>query len=219
MKKTTLFLLSASLISATLLTSCNKKLKEDIKELDSLVSDLKTKNEALQNQANGLSSILGSNEPITSTTSFIDDNGNTRTWTDTYSFKASGMETQYMRDNNNGTYNIYIERFKDVDWNEGAWVVFTYNPTTGAILGKRAGQYWDWNLPYGSNPYYEDGVAGCTINLTLSNINISTGEISFSLTATGDDAYATNTSYLPNNDKGATTSFSFTGTLSVYPAN
>ena len=213
MKKLFITLLVAPLLFA----SCNKKLKEDIKELDGQVNDLKSKNEALQNQINGVSSILGSNEPITATTSFLDDNGNSITWTDTYNFKSGNYETQYMEENNDGTYTIYIERFSDVEWYEGAWASFTYNPTTGGITDKRGGQYWDWNRSFNSYAYYYDNTTGCTINITLSSISTSTGDISLSFTATGNDTYATNTNYLPNDNEGATTTFSFTGKLKVFP--
>jgi outer membrane murein-binding lipoprotein Lpp len=219
MKKIVLLFLSASLMGATLLTSCNKKLKEDIKDLDSQVSDLKTKNETLQNQLNTTSAAIGSNEPITATTSFVDDNGATKTWTDTYNFKAGNYSTQYMEDNGDGTFDIYIERFSDVDWYEGAWVYFTYNPTTGVLSDKSGGQYWDWNLPYGDNASYYESYGNCTANITLSSINTTTGAISLSFSGTSNAAYYTNYPYYCPNDAGATTTLSFTGTLKVFPSN
>jgi outer membrane murein-binding lipoprotein Lpp len=221
MKKVTLLFLSASLMGATLLTSCNKKLKEDIKDLDSQVSDLKSQNEALQNQANTISAAIGSNEPITATTTFVDDNGATRTWTDTYNFKAGNYSTQYMEANGDGTFDIYIERFSDVDWYEGAWLEFTYDPTSGAVTNKEGGHYWDWNLPYNDATRFYEGYTGCTITIAISSINTTTGAISLSFTGVADDTYGANssTSYVPNDNKGATTTFSFTGTLKVYPNN
>jgi hypothetical protein len=207
------------LVVPLLFSSCNKKLKEEVKELDSQVSDLKSKNDALHNQINGLSSILGSNEPITATTSFVDDNGVTRTWTDTYSFKSSGPQGQLMEDNGDGTYDIFINRFKDVNGNEGAWVYFTYNPTTGVITNKGGGQYWEWNLPYGDQAGYIESYGNCTADITLSNMNATTGEISLSFSGTSNSAYYTNYPYYSPNDTGASTSFSFTGTLSIYPEN
>ncbi len=221
MKKTTLIVISALMIVSGFLTSCNKKLKEDIKELDSQVSDLKTKNDQLQGQIDGVNSILGSNEPITATTSFVDDDGVTRTWTDTYKFKSGNNSTQSMEANGDGTFDIYIERFSDVDWIEGAWLEFTYNPTSGAVTNAEGGHYWDWNLPYNDRTYFESDYTGCTVNITLSNINTTTGAISLSFSGTLDDAYGAtySTSYVPNDDKGATTTFSFAGTLKVYPNN
>ncbi|MGE5107273.1 MAG: hypothetical protein ACM3H8_07000, partial [Sphingobacteriales bacterium] len=58
MKNSTM-ILSALVAGATLFSSCTKNLKNDIKDLKQEVADIQGS--------------LGSNEPITATTTFVDD--------------------------------------------------------------------------------------------------------------------------------------------------
>lgn len=221
MKKPVL-LFSILIAGAATFTSCNKNLKDDIKDLKNQVDTLKKHNSELQEQVNGIESALGSNEPIAVTSTFVDDNNTTRTIKEVYKFKSSGAETQSLRENGDGTYDIYIERFSDVEWYEGAWVAFTYNPTSKAITNKRGGHYWSDMDSYGDRTRFDEvsyGGAGLTITITVNNINLATGEISLSFAASGTGAY-TNTIhsyYCPNQGQPMSTSFSFTGKLKLFP--
>jgi predicted small secreted protein len=214
--KKSLFFFAILLVGSALLSSCNKKLKKDIEELEKQVSDL-------QNQQNNTNAVIGANEPITATTTFIDDDGNTRTVTATYSFKAGDYSTQYMEDNGDGTYNVYIERFSDVDWNEGAWVYFNYDPATGAITNKSGGQYWDWQLSYNGYVYYSDSYSPpATINITINSITMNnttnTANISLTFSANASVAYGNNVTWaVPNPGEETNTSFTFNGKLKIFP--
>lgn len=193
------------LVGATSLTSCTKKLKDDIRDLRSELNEVKD--------------ILGSSEPITAVSTFKDDNDVTRTIKDTYRFKAGNNSTQRMTKNSEDNYEIYIERFSDVEWYEGAWIEFTYNPATKAITNKRGGQYWDNPDSYYDNTRFEgDNVAGLSIDINIKNIDVNTGDISLTFTASGDDAYTNSLPYYysPNQGKSMTTTLDFAGKLKVF---
>jgi hypothetical protein len=221
--KKSLVILSLLVAGSTLFSSCNKKLKDDIKDLKQQVDELKKHNSELQEQVNGVENILGSNEPIIATTTFTDNNNTTRTVVGAYKFKAGNSSTQRMYDNGDGTYDIYIERFSDVEWYEGAWVAFTYNPTTKAVTNKRGGQYWNDEDPYYNNARYDENyiTTGLTFSITVNSLNLATGEISLNFSASGTAEYtnAVVYYYVPNKGKPVSTTFSFTGKLKVFTQN
>jgi hypothetical protein len=199
------------LIGATIFSSCNKKLKDDIESMEKQVADLK-------DQQNQTDAILGANEPMTASTKFTDDNGDEKIVTDIYKFKSSDNSTQGLYDNGNGTFTVYIERFSDVDWQEGAVIRFIYNPETKEITDKSVRHYWSLNGPYNDNAYYYDYQTGATINVTINSINISTGNISVNVTASGDEQYSYDYyDQVPNEGSPVTTTLSFSGKLKAFP--
>jgi len=212
--KKVLLILSLFVAGTATLTSCNKALKKDVKDLDKQVADLQAQNAQLQAQANTTSAVLGANEPITATTTFFDSNDSARTVTDTYYFKANNYSTQYIQDNGDGTFDVYIERFSDVDWNEGAEFGFTYDSATQMMSNQWCEQYWSDNDPYGDYAYYPAGYTGSTVNITLTSFNLLTGDINVSVSAAADVNFSTNYPYwVPNSPKTCSTSFSFKGKL------
>ena len=200
--KKSLFILTILMAASSMFTSCNKKLKDDMSDLEKEIANLK-------GQVNDVKSILGSNEPITATTTFVDHNDSTRTITDTYKFKAGNNSTQSLKENYDGTYDIYIERFSDVEWYEGAWVEFTYDPQTKTISDQRGGQYWDDEDAYRDYTRFYD--EDCSI--TINSIDLKTGNISLSFSGTSNDS-----NYGPTaNGNDYTTKFNFTGKLKLFP--
>ncbi|MGE5107339.1 MAG: hypothetical protein ACM3H8_07330 [Sphingobacteriales bacterium] len=207
--KTSTMILSALVAGTTLFSSCTKSLKNDIKDLKQDVADIQGS--------------LGSNEPITATTTFVDDSDVTRTVTGIYKFKSGNAATQSMTRNPDGTYAIYIERFSDVEWYEGAWASFTYNPTTKAVTNKIGGHYWDDQDPYYDRAKYDENFfnTGLTMDIKVNNIDVATGDISISFSASGTSAYTTGVSYTwsPNQGKAVSTNFTFTGKLTIFSRN
>jgi len=205
---------STLIIAALSFSSCNKNLKDDIK-------DLQRENSEMKEKLNGIANALGTDEPIKVTTTFKDYDNVSRTITETYSFKSSGTSTQSMVKYPNGKYEIYIERFSDVYWNDGAWVAFTYDPATKAITEKRGGHYWDDYGNYRSDAYYnEDNYnTGLTFNINIKSIDLTTGTISLDVAISGTEEYSSGTSSVPNSSSAVSTSFSFDGKLRVYTAN
>ena len=222
MKK--LLLIFGVLIAGSPFVSC-KKLKDDIKDLQSQVNDLqkqndtlKTHNSTLQERLNGIASAIGSDEPITATTTFEDSKGATRTVTGTYRLKSGDSYTQYIYNNNNGTYEVYIERFSDLDWTAGASVSFIYNPTTKAVTNIGGSHYWSDADSYGDRARYMSGYTGLTMSVTIDKLDITTGETSLKFSASGTSAYtsAVNSYYVPNPGKPVTTNFIFAGKLKIF---
>jgi len=201
--KKSLFIFGMLLSGATLFTSCNKDLKDDVKDL--------------KGRVNQVESIFGTtSEAITATTTFKDNNNNDQTITGTYRFKSS-YSTQRLVDNGDGTYDITIERFSDLNWDNGAWMEFTYNPTTKAITDKRGGHWWSNSDEYRDRARYEgsEDRAGLTINITVDKLDVNTGDISVKFNAIGTEVYTNSIHYYdsPNQGKPMSTSFSFTGKL------
>jgi len=211
--KKSLLILGISLAGLAALPSCTKNLKEDIKDLQTQVDSLEKRNAALRDQARATRNILGSDEPITATTTYKDAAGIEKQYQDTYSLKSGNYSTQYMVDMEDGTYEVYIERFLDIDWSEGAWAEFRYDPATKTVTPSRGGQYW--RSPGYNHAYYTSGNAGCELKIDLKEIDINTGKISFDFTATGSAAYTAGGSW-PNPGQAHTTKFSFTGKLAVF---
>src|SRR5689334_15235112 len=85
----------------------------------------------LEDRLDKVENALGTNEPLTidfKTTNYDDQEIHEQT---SYLFKAKGLYNNYIEDYQDGTYYVYLERFADVAWNEGAWVEFYYNANTG----------------------------------------------------------------------------------------
>lgn len=190
-------------------------------QLTNQQGSLQNQQGSLQNQQNSISALLGANEPITATTTFVDDNGVTRIITDTYSFKAGNNSTQYMTENGDGTFEIYIERFSDVEWYEGAWLQFKLDTSDGSITNQYGGHYWNDQSSYGDNAYFAYNYTPAPImNITVNSINVATGDISVSFSATADGTYTTNYPWqAPNPGLSMTTTFSFSGKLKVFQLN
>lgn len=202
-------------------TSCTKNLKDDVSDLRKKMDSLTKSNAELEGQVGGIEVILGANEPITAITTFTDNNNATQTVKDTYKFKASNYYTQYARANSDGSYNIYIERFSEMYWNEGALVKFTYNPTTKEITEKRVYHYWDDQDKYydrAAYGYWELNHSGVQINITVNSFNATSGEISLNVSASGNADYsAAIGSDAPNPGKPYNTNFSFIGKVKIFP--
>jgi hypothetical protein len=202
MKK--LFLIFGVLIAGSPFVSC-KKMKDDIKDL--------------QNQVNNLNRQLGSDEPITATTTFEDNNGTTRTVTGTYYFKSTDYYSQRMIKNSDGTYNIRIERFEGADGTDGVGVQFTYNPTTKAVTKIEASHDWTDADPYQNHAEYSGTYTGLTMTVTVENLDLTTGAISVKFSATGTAAYTSVVTSNPNPGKPCSTNFSFVGKLKAFDRN
>jgi len=201
------------MIAALSFTSCNKNLKDDVKQL-------KQQNSELQEKLNGISNALGTDEPIKASTTFKDYNNVSHTVAESYQFKSSGTSTQSLIKNPNGTYDVYIERFLDVDWNEGAWLAFNYNPATKAITNKRGGQYWNDFLSTGDRCRYDEDSynTGLTFTINIKSIDLTTGTVSLEATMAGNEEYSNGVDsyYIPRRGAAVSTTLSFDGKLRVY---
>ncbi|MDF2191525.1 hypothetical protein [Paraflavitalea sp. CAU 1676] len=213
--KRSFIVLGISLMGLATLPSCTKNLKDDVNDLQSQVDSLKKRNAALRDQAKATQNILGADEPITATTTYKDASGANKVIKETYSFKSGNYSTHYMVKKDNGLYEVYIERFSDVEWYDGAWCYFDYDPATKTISNQGGGHYWrqpDYDYAYYNAP---SGTAGCEVTINLKSIDVTTGQISVDFSAAATAAYTTNNYNFPNPGQACATNFSFAGKLSV----
>lgn len=187
-------------------SSCTKHLKDDLRQL--------------QQQYDDLSHGLGSDEPITATTTFKDEKGTTISITDTYKFKAGNYQSQSMTKLTDGTYNIDIVRFGDVDGGEGLGFSFNYNPTTKAVTRQWANHYWSDAGNYYSNALYDVSryTKGLSFDINLGKLDVATGEISVNVKIEATEEYSkiVPAYYVPVVGSPVSTSFSFTGKLRIF---
>jgi hypothetical protein len=219
--KKTVVIFSLLVAGAILFPSCTKDLKNDIKKLKGQVDELKKDNQELKDQIDGIDSILGSNEPMDVTTTFVDDNGATRTVSGVYKFKSANAYTQWMINNGDGTYHIHMQRFGDVGGGENAEIEFTYNPTTKLSTNKWIVHEWSDHDPYYNNVYYDGNNSpgpAPVITITVNSFNPATGDISLNVSASGDAAYTSDVPYywVPKAGKPVSTTLSFAGKLKLF---
>jgi hypothetical protein len=180
---------TAAVVLSVLSTSCNKKLKEDMEDLENSLNEEKTKTETLQGQVGTLNSILVKT-PMTVSFSTTDGDNETVAYSGSYAFVyGSDFSYSYIEDNGGGTYDVYIWRGADLGTDYSASIEFTYNPTTNTVTNHYARTYG-----YGSKGQYVNnatfsGTNEITHALTVSAFDFNAGTISFNYTGTTTAAY------------------------------
>lgn len=165
----------------------------------------------LEDRLDKVEDALGTNEPLS--VDFLTTNldGADIAKETSYLFKRKGYY-EYIEDNQDGTYDVYIERFSDVDMQESAWIYFEYNSATQEVSDESAGvQYYDKSGRW-INPGFYDGDAGNTISITVNALNAETGAVNVKVTASTDET-ATNNEYA---GQPMSCTFSFKGKLDVF---
>jgi hypothetical protein len=195
MKVKFLYLLIAS---ALVFSSCNQ---DEIDELDSRLDKVEN--------------TLGTNEPISIKFSTKDYNNADVVKNTAFYFKSTDSETSYLGDNGDGTYWISVERFSDVEWYDGAWFSFQYDPATKEVAYASAGAYFEH-----SNGNYIDGnfyywQTGSTITVTVNSFDAATGKINVSIKATSTNDYG----YNEYEGRGMSCDFTFKGKLGLFDEN
>jgi hypothetical protein len=189
-------LLLAFVASALVLTACNGDEIDDLKK-----------------RVNTLEEITGSNEPIVAKFATTNGDDDAVVKNTAYYFKAGSDETSYISDYGDGTFYVYVERFSDVEWYNGAWFEFYYDSETGEVYNQSGGMYYDNTMDgqyLNSRFYYYD--AETTAEITLNSINTTTGKVNVSFHGT-TTAASTNNVY---SNKPMTLNLTFKGQLDVY---
>jgi hypothetical protein len=165
----------------------------------------------LEKRLDHVEDALGTNEPLRvdfATTNYDDVAVESER---VYRLKPSG-DNEYIYDNQDGTYYVYIERFGNVDWEEGAWMEFTYDSETKTVTEGAVGTYFnDFYGSYKNVRFYQESV-GNTLEIDVNSFNPETGKISV-------DAIGSSTTDYPNNifeGKPMNISLAFRGVLNVY---
>jgi hypothetical protein len=166
----------------------------------------------LEDRLDKVENALGTNEPL-------DIDFQTKNLEDldiskkaSFLFKSKGYN-EYIEDNQDGTYDVYIERYYDVFGNEGAWIFFEYNLSTKEITNKQARVYFYDRFGRYINPIFSDDAAsGNTLTLDVKSINVETGVVDVNVTASTIET-STNNEY---SGKPMNCTFSFKGKLDVF---
>jgi hypothetical protein len=165
----------------------------------------------LEDRLDKVENALGTNEPLSIDfqTKNLEDLDVSKKFS--FLFKSKGYN-EYLEDNQDGTVDVYIERFSDVDWNEGAWIGFEYDLNTKEISNQEAGVYFYDRFGRWINPRFDPDNAGNTLTLKVNSINIETGSVDVDVTASTDGT-ASNNEYT---GKPMNCTFKFKGKLDVF---
>jgi len=196
--KKLLYLSFAVLVAAASLSSCNKKLKKELDELETSVNDLKSKNTTLENSLNNANSTLNNvnsafetNNPINWT--FNGNDGPTAV-SRSYSAKylvESKSDDQYIQYTGGDVWRLYVEKSEDFEDSDYAYFNLYKNVATGALAtGRRQEFYGDHYDAYNGGEDIEgyavlnsDGsvLDNSVITLNRFDLNTTTGEVSIDL--------------------------------------
>lgn len=194
-----------SLAVLALSTGCNKKLKKEIEEMDQKIQELESK----QNQT---SHLLGSDEPISLSFYTSVNTNKTINLDQNFYFKAGNFNTQYLEDNGDGTYEVYIERWEDLNGNSYSFIEFDYNPSTNVATNvELGGEFYDSNGTF-CDTRIRSTDPEATINVSVQSFNANTGTVS--VTATGSTSNSSNYNYFAGNGMSGT--WKFSGKLPIY---
>jgi hypothetical protein len=160
-------------IAVSGLSSCNKKLKKDVKDLDQQVADL----QAQQAQTNNTIGF-----PFTMALTTTDAASAPVSVNKTYKF-WTGTDYCYMGANGDGTYYFYIEITEAANWDLEGYMYGDYDPTTNTVAnGGVYLTYYDsnWNT---MQPQFYQSDANATLNFTVNTFNTTTGAVDIKVVA------------------------------------
>ncbi len=200
--------LAALTVLMTLTTSCNKKLKEDMDDLEKSLNEQKSKGDNLQNQVNTLNGILV-RTPIKVKFSTKDYDNEDVVIEGSYSMVGnSDYNTSVVMDNEDGTYIIYVSRRGDISGDYFTEIAFQYNPTTKVTTDI-------YVMARGATPKYGifsgrfSGTSNIVHTMTVNSFDYTAGTISFNYSGTTATAYTYNLFY----DKSMSLSLEYSGSL------
>jgi hypothetical protein len=211
--KKLLIIFTAVMAITFLSVSCNKKLKENMDDLENSLNEEKSKNESLQSQVTSLNSIL-TKTPMTISFSTTNASDAAVSYNGTYSFVyGSDYNYSYVEDNGDGTYYVYVWRGADLGTDYYGRVSFTYNPTTGVVTNPSA-ETQGYGAGAESINASFSGVTNIAQTVTVNSFDFNAGSINFNYSATTAVAY-TNV----YTGKPMTFTASYSGALAKYYNN
>lgn len=167
----------------------------------------------LKKRLNKVENIIGSNEPISIRYSTTDGNDADIVKNKSFYFKSTDWETSYAGDNGDGTYYIYIERFSDVDWQDGASFDFYYDSNTGEVEVNQLEAYFEHESGQYQNVNFYSWAGENEMTVTVKSFDPETGKIDITAVATSTSAYE----YNEYSGKPMTLNMSFKGKVGVFP--
>jgi hypothetical protein len=168
----------------------------------------------LENRLDKVEGALGTDEPLKTNFSTKDANDVDIINKRSYLFKYTGND-EAIYDYGDGTYYVYIERFSDVEWAEGAWIEFYYNSETNEVTGRAAGTYFYNQFANWESARFDDDYDANTIDIVVNSFSAETGKISVNVTASSEAAYGQNI----HEGKPMNMTLSFRGKLRMFQSN
>ena len=169
-----ILLLITCFVMTGFFSSCNKKLKDDIKKQDEEVAALKALQEAnsaanATNAANlnGVSAMIGYNSPFSMSLTTKNTADSVIKENKTYRYYTGG-DYCYMQPNGVGTWYVELSVSEIPNWNREAYLSCTYNPTTKVVTNARVNlNYYDYTYSY-KNPRLDQNDTETTATFTFA---------------------------------------------------
>jgi len=216
----TMLMLAFATAGTFLLGACNKTLKDDIKSLQGRTDSLRKSGSEIQKQLQQLNDLVGNSEPISATTTFQDLQNGSHTIGGTYRFRSNSYTTQSLVRYPEGIYEITIARSGQLTFSEYAYLNFQYDPASKKVSRIIGQHYWANIEPAFHNIFYftyNDAHPGLTMDVGIQRLDLTTGDIALTCTATGKGDYTdwVEDWKVPVAGKEVKTVMSFTGKLQV----
>jgi hypothetical protein len=221
MKKSLLIVFG--LTFALLLGSCNKKLKKELDELKSDLDATKSELNSVKNQSNNNASLLGSSTPITVTINNANRQIDSVAFSGTYVFDFkwdNNSDDTYIRDNGNGTYDIYIERYGSVEGSDYVDIFIDnwdlVSPITSNVISVYAEKYMypsdlGQTLYWWTEGYLNHASRANTLTINTVSYNPQTRYFVFDVTSNTPENWAYGSTKNPESVR-----FQWSGTLATY---
>jgi hypothetical protein len=166
-----IFSLATLVALSTVLSSCNKKLKDDIDDLEKQVSDLK-------DQQTETNNTIGA--PLSMTLTTTDDDGNPVSVSKTYKY-TPGPDYSYIKEDAQGNYYFDLYSTEVAYWYSDAEMWGTFNPTTKTVTN--GGVYLSYYDKYKNerSPEFRQSDAFATLTYTFNNFNTVTGDVDITI--------------------------------------
>lgn len=168
----------------------------------------------LEDRLDKVENAIGSNEPMFIDFTTKDAQDRDISLKDEFIYQASGYNS-YLQVNSDGTVDVYIENFKDVDWNVGAWASFRYDQQSKEISDINSGSYFYNRFGTWTTPRWRDDYEGQQVSLNLKSIDLQKGFISFEFTGTS----TAESVYNEFQGKAMNMLLKYTGTVEVFEVN
>jgi len=192
--KKLLYLSFAVLVAAASLSSCNKKLKKELDELETSVNDLKSKNTTLENSLNNVSTDLNNaNSTLNNVNSAFEVN-NPINWTfngndgptaisRSYSAKylvESKNANQYIQYTGGDVWRLYVEKSEDFNDSDYAQFNLFKNVATGALATDYSSDFYARHYDAYDAGSWIYGLASNSNAITINrfDLNTTTGVVS-----------------------------------------
>ncbi len=209
--KISVLLMAVALVMTGTFSSCNKKLKEEIKDLDKQVEDLKAQQATTNSNLNATNNTLGFNSPFSMSLTTKNGADSTIVVNKTYKY-WTGDDYTSMENNHDGTYNVYLYVTEAAYWDNDAYLYFVYNPTTKVVTnGVVNMDYIDYEYS-NKTPTLSQADTEATVTFNVTKFDTSTGVIDVTISGSTTNASASNV----YTGKAMTLSFHYVGTLAVF---